>query len=187
MPTVFVLAPSLSIHCTSFNVNVPKNALKCERVRTKEMCLFYTEETQDCRVSLVNYWAWRWTRHFMCSVEIGKLKNSLKDKLVTSIIFPGLLISRVLMQVKYAAADAIVALHIIQSLVELKLSRQDKRELLAGLSGTDLSRLSLRPSLGSRQPLEQWLLKEENLCCLMSMCQGLVEVPYKQRRRSNQV
>ncbi len=91
----------------------------------------------------------------------------------------------------YAAADAIVALHIIQSLVELKLARQDKRESLAALSEEpDVSNFSLRtistPS-SQLQPLEEWLSKEENLSCLLSMCQGIVEMPYKQRRRSSQV
>ena len=94
------------------------------------------------------------------------------------------------LQVNYAAADAIVALHIIQSLVELKLSRQGKRESLAGLSEEDnMSPFSLRPSLSSQQqqPLEEWLSKKENLSCLLSMCQGIVEMPYKQRRRNSQV
>lgn len=94
------------------------------------------------------------------------------------------------LQVNYAAADAIVALHIIQSLVEMKLSRQGKRESLAGLSEeADMSSFSLRPSLSSsqQQPLEEWLSKKENLACLLSMCQGVVEMPYKQRRRSSQV
>ena len=92
----------------------------------------------------------------------------------------------------YAAADAIVALHIIQSLVELKLARQDKRESLAGLSEeADVStKISLRPIAtpsAQLQPLEEWLSKEENASCLLSMCQGIVEMPYKQRRRSSQV
>lgn len=94
-----------------------------------------------------------------------------------------------MLQVNYAAADAVVALHIIQSLVELKLSRQDKRESLAGISEADMSTstFSLRPSLSGGQPLEEWLSKEENLSCLLSMCQGIVEMSYKQRRRSSQV
>ena len=92
----------------------------------------------------------------------------------------------------YAAADAIVALHIIQSLVELKLARQDKRESLAGLSEeADVStKISLRPIAtpsARLQPLEEWLSEEENASCLLSMCQGIVEMPYKQRRRSSQV
>lgn len=87
----------------------------------------------------------------------------------------------------YAAADAIVALHIIRSLVELKLSRQDKRESLVGLSEVDMSTYFLRPSPSNQQPLEEWLSKKENLSCLLSMCQGIVEMPYKQRRRSSQV
>lgn len=91
---------------------------------------------------------------------------------------------------KYAAADAIVALHIIQSLVKLKLARQDKRESLAGLSEeADVSTISLRPTPNGLQlqPLEEWLSKEENVSYLLSMCQGIVEMPYKQRRRSSQV
>lgn len=89
----------------------------------------------------------------------------------------------------YAAADAIVALHIIQSLVELKLARQDKRESLAGLSEeADMSTISLGPTPSAQlQPLEEWLSEEENVSCLLSMCQGIVEMPYKQRRRSSQV
>ena len=92
-------------------------------------------------------------------------------------------------QVNYAAADAIVALHIMRALVELKLARQDKRESLAGFSSsTTLSNLPDRLSLFyGGLSLEQWLLKEENQSCLLSMCQGIVEVPYKQRKSSSQV
>ena len=89
-------------------------------------------------------------------------------------------------QVNYAAADAIVALHIIRSLVELKLARQDKRELLAGLSGTDKTNLSVR-SARSLGLLDDWLRREENVACLLSMCQGIVDMPYKQRKISSQV
>ena len=86
----------------------------------------------------------------------------------------------------YAAADAIVALHIMRALVELKLARQDKRESLAGFSSsTTLS--NLPDMFYGELSLEQWLLKEENQSCLLSMCQGIVEVPYKQRKSSSQV
>lgn len=91
----------------------------------------------------------------------------------------------------YAASDAIVALHIMQSLVKLKLSRQDARESLASLSGGNASLLSIKPSSSLTNErssgLEEWLLKEENLACLMSMCQGILEVPYKQQRRTSEV
>lgn len=89
----------------------------------------------------------------------------------------------------YAAADAIVALHIMRTLVELKLARQDKRESLAGFyNTTNLSNLPGKLSLlYGGLSIEQWLLKEENQSCLLSMCQGIVEVPYKQRKSSSQV
>ena len=73
----------------------------------------------------------------------------------------------------------------------MKLSRQDKRESLAGFTGTNSSNLPGRSSSSLSRcddlSLERWLLNQENLACLLSMCQGIVEMPYKQRRSSSQV
>ena len=51
----------------------------------------------------------------------------------------------------------------------------------------DVSNLSVKSVHHDRGRLERWLAKEENVSCLLSMCQGIVEMPYKQRRASSQV
>ena len=111
-------------------------------------------------------------------------------------------------QIDYAATDAAVALHILQALVEIKLTRHDRRESVAGLTRyaneiAEPTRTHSEPHLSrianQNRPLsshdhqhsnligrsiEAWLSDEERLTCLSSLCQGVVDVLFKQRRSS---
>ena len=172
------------------------NLLKCWRpIKSHSIYTFWFHAYYRNAILLVSCWVLVWhhmthlswlilnCRDFsVAPVDIIKINHSLpwKHHLVSYQNHT---------QVNYAAADAIVALHIMRALVELKLARQDKRESLAGFSSsTTLSNLPGRLSLFcGGESIEQWLLREENQSCLLSMCQGIVEIPYKQGRNSSQV
>lgn len=107
--------------------------------------------------------------------------------------------------------DAAVALHILQGLVEVKLAKQDRRESVAGLTSFDNtiiepSRtysapvLNRMPQAANHTPLllshdyihshlighslEVWLSNEDKSSGLISLCQGVLDTTFKQRRSS---
>ncbi len=96
----------------------------------------------------------------------------------------------------YAAADAIVALHILQALVHMKISRQDHRGTAAiNPNQTQTAEtIATQTSLNNPQDFHKrsshdrgatWLSVEGMYSCLLSLCQGIVDVAYKQPRRSS--
>ena len=107
-------------------------------------------------------------------------------------------------QVDYAAADAIVALHILKALVHRKTFKQDRRESAACLTTSEItnpssiplksfstSQLSSYDHIGVAdisdcgELLDEWISERDTQLCVMSLCQGVVDLTYKQPRRNS--
>ncbi len=84
------------------------------------------------------------------------------------------------LQVDYAALDAIIALHILQAFVDLKVSKQDRRET----SRHNHTSRDQPAAILIGQSLETWLDNENHHPCLLSLCQGVIDVKFKQQKLS---
>jgi len=74
--------------------------------------------------------------------------------------------------------DAIIALHILQALVELKLRRQAHRES----RHTEPNQESLHsPIEFTSQPVHNWFRVENRSDTLQSLCQGVTDVTFKNK------
>ena len=80
-----------------------------------------------------------------------------------------------LLQIKYAATDAVVTLDILKALVHLKMDHK---------SPDRSSRAHSESLVDSKGCLEdgESLLSSETHSILLSLCQGVVDVAYKQPR-----
>ncbi len=83
-----------------------------------------------------------------------------------------------MLQVDYGALDAIIALHILQAFVELKISKHDRRESSRN-NHTSHDQPTAAILIG--QSLETWLNNESHHACLLSLCQGVIDVKFKQK------
>ena len=99
----------------------------------------------------------------------------------------------------YAASDAIVALNILQALIRTKIAKQSQRGALASklslpyIKGM-MSRTQSAPVITqdneslAQDPLlteGESLIGQERLAVLLSLCQGIVDVGFKQPLRAS--